>query len=101
MHSLNASLRLTHFQDHNHWPLHEDLEDHLHFEAQEHRQALQDLDVEDDIAPGWRNEFIYRNRLGLSPEAGRLLMADPRDPVAPHAVAGTPLPLHGGTTSNR
>ena len=56
MHSLNASLRLTHFQAHHHWPLHEDLEDHLHFESQEHSQALQDLDVEDVIAPGWRSE---------------------------------------------
>ena len=54
----------------------------MHFEAQEHRQALEDLNEEDQIAPGWRSEFIYRNRLGLSPEAGRLLMADPRDHVA-------------------
>ena len=62
----------------------------MHFEAQEHRQALEDLNEEDQIAPGWHNEFIYRNRLGLSPEAGRLLMADPRDHVAPHAVADRP-----------
>ena len=90
MHSLNACLRLSHFHDHNHWPLHADLEHHMHFEVQEHRQALEDLNEEDQIAPGWCSKVIYRNRLGLSPEAGRLLMADPRDHVAPHAVAGRP-----------
>ena len=90
MHSLNATLRLTHFQEHNQWPFHEDLEGHLQSEALEHRIALQDLNAEDEVAPGWRSEFLYRTRLGLSPEAGHLLMADPRDPLAPPAVAGRP-----------
>ena len=36
------------------------------------------------------SELINIIRLGLSPEAGRLLMADPRYHVAPHAVAGRP-----------
>ena len=90
VHSLNATLRLAHFQEHNQWPFHEDLEGRLQSEAEEHRIALQDLKDEDQVAPGWRSEFLYRTRLGLSPEAGHLLIADPRDPLAPPAVAGRP-----------
>ena len=90
MHSLNATLRLTHFQEHNQWPCHEDLEGHLESEAQEHSIALEALNAEDEVAPGWRSVFLYRTRLGLSPEAGHLLMADPRDHVAPPAIAGRP-----------
>ena len=93
VHILNASLRLTHFQEHNQWPLHEDLEGHLESEAQEHSISLEALNAEGEVAPGWRSEFLYRRRLGLSPDDGHQLIGDPRDhlvPPVPPAIAGRP-----------
>ena len=73
MFSLNALLRLTHYLEHNQFfPSHQDLLPHLQAEIQDHRLALQAVHDE-DIALGWRSEWIFRDRLGLSVGAHRLL----------------------------
>ena len=86
--SLNACLRLTHYLEHNNFPDHEDLEEHLSAEALQHKLCLEALATAGDIAIGWRSEFLYRERLGMSPQESQLIVADPRGHVAPHANAG-------------
>ena len=91
--SLNATLRLTHYLEHNPFPNHEDLEQHLQAEAQEHKVALEALNAEDEIARGCRSEFLYRDRLGLSPNEAGLIVEDPRGHVVPHAITGSPFAM--------
>ena len=89
LHSLNSCLRLTHYLEHNAFPRFEDLTPHLHAEAQAHKVALESLTDEGEVAAGWRSEFIYRERLGLSPQEAGLIVEDPRGHVAPHAISGS------------
>ena len=94
MFSLSALLRLTHYLEHNQFfPSHQDLLPHLQAEIQDHRLALQAVHDE-DIALGWRSEWIFRDRLGLSVGAHRLLGNE--EPPVPHGIAaplGTPFQL--------
>ena len=90
LHSLNASLRLTHYMEHNIFPKHKDLVEHLVAEAREHRVHLEALKAEGEIAQGWRSQFLYRDRLGLSPHDHNLVEADAPGHVAPHAVTASP-----------
>ena len=76
LHSLSVCLRLTHYLEHNPWPNHEDLQQHLQDEAREHKVALEALNVEGEIATGWRREFLYRDRLGLSPNEAGLIVEE-------------------------
>ena len=89
LHSLNSCLRLTHYLEHNAIPRIEDLAPHLHAEAQAHRVALESLTDAGEVATGWRSEFIYRERLGLSPQDEGLIAEDHRGHVAPHAISGS------------
>ena len=55
LHTLNASLRLTHYSEHNQtFPAHEELLPHLQAEHLEHKLAYETLVSEDDVALGWR-----------------------------------------------
>ena len=90
LHALNSSLRLTHYLENNYFPDQEDLYEHLQAEALEHKVALETLTADGEIATGWRSEFLYRDRLGLSPNDAGLIADDPRGPVAPAAMTGTP-----------
>ena len=93
LHSLNACLRLTHWMEHQAFPSLEELLPHLEAEAQEHRLALETLHVEGEVAAGWKSEFLYRERLGLSPEDNRLVADEDRGHVVPHAISGSPFAL--------
>jgi hypothetical protein len=56
--TLNASLRLMHYMEHNQaFPSHEDLLPHLQAEREQHRvdlEALAALAPEEEVALGWR-----------------------------------------------
>ena len=93
VHSLNACLRLTHYLEHNPFPSNEDLQPHLQAEAHEHRVNLQAMMAEGEIATGWRREFLYRERLGLSPQEANLIAADAVGYIAPHAMVGSPFAI--------
>ena len=55
MHSLNASLRLSHYHENNYaFPTSEELLEHLQAEIAEHRVSLEDIARDKDIATGWR-----------------------------------------------
>ena len=63
--NLNAVLKLTHFLENNQtFPDIEELIPHLQAEAQEHKVNLQALENDDEVAVGWKKEFLYRNRFG-------------------------------------
>ena len=71
-----------HFLEHNQaFPDHEELLPHFHAEIAQHKVDLQALDAEEDIAQGWKSEFLYRTRFNLSDSAWNLLDTDPPDPV--------------------
>ena len=73
--ALNANLRLTHHMEHNQaFPDDKDLEEHLEAERMEHKLAMQALTDDDEVALGWRSEFIYRKRFNLAVEDGNLLV---------------------------
>lgn len=93
LHSLNACLRLTHWLEHQAFPKHEELLPHLEVEAKEHRLGLETLDLEGGVAAGWKHEFLYRERLGLSPEDNRLVAGEDRGHIVPHAISGSPFAL--------
>ena len=89
MHTLNACLRLTHYLENNQaFPSHEDLWEHLLAEGAQHRMSLEAIEDEGEIAMGWRSEFVFRERLGLSGSDIRLV----GEAAPPPAV-----PLAGGT----
>ena len=58
MHTMNASLRLSHFLENNQaFPSHEDLYEHLEAEREQHladRQCLSEREGDEEIAMGWR-----------------------------------------------
>ena len=58
--------------------------------ARAHTQALENLGDEDAVATGCRREFIFRGRLGLSPDMHGLIDEEPRVPLAQHATTGSP-----------
>ena len=89
VHTLNASMRLTHDLEHNPFPMHDDLREHLQAEANDHKVSLEAISATADIALGWRSEFLYRQRLGLSQNESHLIAADPRGHVPPHAITGS------------
>ena len=65
MQTLNASLRLMHHLEHNQTlPDSETLLEQLEVERRQHRMALEAVD--EDVALGWRSEFLYRDRFNLS-----------------------------------
>jgi len=88
MHRFNACLRRTRYLEHNEFPSDDQLVLHLQAESLDHKVAIQALVDEDEVAPGWRYAFLYRERLGLSPGACRLLGEG--DPPAPPVLAGNP-----------
>ena len=62
VHTLNASLRLTHYLEQNlMFPSEGELLPHLHAERQQHKLALENIEAEGHIALGWRREFLYRH----------------------------------------
>ena len=74
--TLNACLRLTHYLENNqNFPSNEDLLPHLHAERIQHNVNLEAIVAEGEVAFGWRREFLYRERLGLSAADVRLLVA--------------------------
>ena len=76
--NLNAVLKLVHFLENNQtFPDIAELTPHLQAEAQEHKVNLQALDNDDEVAVGWKREFLYRNRLGLSASDFNLLTQAP------------------------
>ena len=89
VHSLNALLRLTHYDEHNVFPQHTELQEHLEAEAAEHKRSLDAIGSEGVVASGWKTEFLYRARLGLSPDDVHLVGGPPGPPPAPQATAGT------------
>ena len=89
-------LRLMHHLEHNQTlPDSETLLEHLEAERRQHRMALEAVD--EDVALGWRSEFLYRDRFNLS-AADRDLVAD--NAVAPVVPAPSEvlLPWLGETT---
>ena len=90
--TLNATLRLMHHLEHNEiLPDSETLLDNLEAQRQQHNMALEAVD--EDVALGWRSEFLYRDRFNLS-AADRDLVADnapapvvPAPPGGPFALA--------------
>ena len=59
VHTLNASLRLTHYLEQNLLcPTSDDLLPHLHAERQSHNVLLENIEAEGEIALGWRREFL-------------------------------------------
>ena len=55
MHSLNASLRLTHYNENNQaFPTSEELLEHLQAEVAEHRMSLEDITRDGEFATGYR-----------------------------------------------
>ena len=70
---MNAAVRLTHYLERNRFPNSDDLKEHLEHAARDHTQALENLGDEDEVARGWRSEFIFRGRLGLSPDMHGLI----------------------------
>ena len=78
--TMNASLRLTHHLEHNQtFPSHEELLQHLHAEAMDHKFSMEALD--DDVPLGWK----YRAASALTQNHGHLLMTpswpSPHDPT--------------------
>ena len=89
VHTLNATLRIMHYLEQNRcFPTHEDLLPHLRAEQQSHNVILENIEAEEVIALGWRREFIYRERLGLSSRDSDLIVDGPPVHVA-HAVAAS------------
>ena len=53
--TLNASLRLMHYIEHNQtFPSHEDLLPHLHAERKQHKVDLEAVEADEEVALGWR-----------------------------------------------
>ena len=88
--TLNGSLRLMHHLEHNQsFPSPEELLPHLEAERLQHGLELEAVDEE--VALGWRSEFLYRDRFNIS-AAYRDLIGDP----AAHGHApGGPAPPGG------
>ena len=63
----------------------EELTPHSQAAAQEHKVNRQALEHDDEVAIGWRREYLYRNRLGLTASDFNLLTQAP--PLAPGVVA--------------
>ena len=86
--TLNATLRLVHHLEHNSaLPSHEELLQHLHAERMAHNLSLDVLD--EDVAPGWRSSYIFRERFNLSGQNVDLLVdGAPDAPVAPAGLGG-------------
>jgi hypothetical protein len=86
--SLNACLRLTHYLENNQsFPGSEELLPHLQAEGLDHHQNLEAIAAEGEVALGWRREFLYRERLGLSAADYQLLAQGPlalAAPAGPH-----------------
>ena len=82
-------LRHTHYNEHNVFPEHADLEELLEAEALEHKVSLEALAQEDTIASGWRTEFLYRERLGLAPNDVHLIDEPAGALLVPHAIVGS------------
>ena len=81
--SLNATLRLMHYMEHNQtFPDDMDLLEHLEAERMEHKLAMQALTDDDEVALGWRSEFMYRKRFNLAVQDADLLVEF--DPAVPH-----------------
>ena len=78
---LNATLRLTHFQERNDFLSDEILHEHLETEREWMAMELEALE-NDGVALGWRSAFRFRQRLGLN-SAAHKLVADPPEP-RPH-----------------
>ena len=78
--TLNASLRLMHHLEHNQTlPDSETLLEHLEAERRQHKMALEVVD--EDVALGWRSEFLYRDRFNLSAVDRDLVAGDDAAPV--------------------
>ena len=86
---MNALLRLSHYNEHNAFPEHLELEEYLEAEASEHKVSLEGMAEEGLVASGWRTEFLYRERLGLSPNDMHLIAAPAPAPLVPHAIVGS------------
>ena len=83
MQSLNATLKLQRFLELNGgtFPPIATIGEYFEAERKEFNWSLKDLEDNDDIAKGWRYEFLFRRRLNLSHDDEILL--DPRPPAPP------------------
>ena len=96
MQTLNASLRLVHYLEHNQTlPDSETLLEHLEAERRQHKMALEAVD--EDVALGWRSEFLYKDRFKLSADDHDLVAGDAVAPVVP-APSEVLLPWLGKAT---
>ena len=74
--SLNASLRIQHYLEHSPtFPTAGGLLPHLQAEILQHTVGVKALLEDDEVALGWRTEFLYRNRFNLA-ENDRHLLQD-------------------------
>ena len=95
--TLNATLRLMHHLENNQtFPDIEDLLGHLEDERLQHKLAMEVAD-DDDVALGWKSEFLYRERFNLSAFDRDLVAGDDVAPVVP-APSDVILPWIGETT---
>ena len=59
---------------------------HLEDERLQHKLAMEAVD--DDVARGWRSEFLYRDRFNLSAADRDLVAGDAVAPVVPAPLGG-------------
>ena len=86
--TLNATLRIMHHLENNQtFPDIEDLLGHLEDERLQHKLAMEVAD-DDDVALGWKSEFLYRERFNLSAFDRDLVAGDAVAPVVPAPVGG-------------
>ena len=92
MQTLNASLCLTHYLENNQTcPSHESLLPHLEAERDQHRldlKALERLEEGEEVALGWRSEFLYRDGFNLAAADRDLVADDAGGPAAPVPIGG-------------
>ena len=64
---MNANLRLTSYLENHNWefPRHADLRLHLAQECEALKVALAEAERKEDIAPGYREQYVWLERFGL------------------------------------